>query len=123
MRELGNTQPPTLTQPQLDELRQELEREIKRLERAMRGTKQDSQPVQLDQGAVGRVSRIDAIQNQQMSASAYGRDQVRYAALINARLRMEKGVYGRCARCGKPIPYGRLLVLPESANCAACGGG
>ena len=89
----------------------------------MQGTKLDSRPVQLDQGAVGRVSRIDAIQNQQMSASAYGRDQVRYAALIQARDRMEKGTYGTCLRCGKPIPVGRLLVMPESQNCAACGGG
>ncbi|MEX1186883.1 MAG: TraR/DksA C4-type zinc finger protein [Gemmatimonadaceae bacterium] len=78
---------------------------------------------QLDQASMGRVSRIDAIQNQQMSASAYGRDQARYGALINAMSRMKRGVYGLCERCGKPIPYGRLLVLPESANCAACGGG
>ena len=112
-----------LTLAQLDELRAELEREVARLERAMKGTKEASQPVQLDQSSVGRVSRIDAIQNQQMSASAYGRDQVRYAALVNALARMESGTYGRCGRCGKPIPYGRLLVLPESANCAACGGG
>lgn len=112
-----------LTDAELAELRQELEREITRLERDMRGTKQDSQPVQLDQGSVGRVSRIDAIQNQLMSASAYGRDQARYAALIQARARMDNGTYGKCGRCGRPIPYGRLLVLPESANCAACGGG
>ncbi|MEX2179228.1 MAG: TraR/DksA C4-type zinc finger protein [Gemmatimonadaceae bacterium] len=112
-----------LTQAQLDELRAELDRELARLTKAMKGTKDASQPVTLDQGAVGRVSRIDAIQNQLMSASAYGRDQVRYAALIHAIERMEHGTYGRCARCGNTIPYGRLLVLPESANCAGCGGG
>lgn len=123
MNTSGGPAPQNLTAAQLEELRQELIREINRLERAMRGTKQDSQPVQLDQSSVGRVSRIGAIQNQQMSISAYGRDQARYAALINALSRMDRGVYGRCARCGQPIPYGRLLVLPESANCAACGGG
>lgn len=111
-----------LTTEQEAELREELQREIKRLERGIEARREAIKPVALDQSSVGRVSRIDAIQNQQMAAGRHGRDVARLGQLLTALDRMEKGTYGRCARCGTPIPYGRLLAVPEARNCAACGG-
>lgn len=111
-----------LTDAQLQELKEELEREITRLERGMEGRREASKPVQLDQTSVGRLSRVDAFQNQQMSAGLFEREMARYGQLLTARERIEKGTYGRCERCARPIPYGRLLVFPEARTCAGCGG-
>jgi DnaK suppressor protein len=34
--------------------------------------------------------------------------------------RMDDGTYGTCARCGEPIPTGRLDAMPEAELCGAC---
>jgi len=40
---------------------------------------------------------------------------------IQAALRsIEKGNYGTCARCGKPIEPGRLEVKPDATLCVSC---
>lgn len=111
-----------LTADQVAELREEIQREVKTLERGIEAGQEAIKPVALDQASVGRVSRIDAIQSQQMAAGGHTRDMVRLGHLLRALDRIEKGTYGGCERCGKPIPYGRLLVMPEARNCAACGG-
>jgi RNA polymerase-binding transcription factor DksA len=39
-----------------------------------------------------------------------------------ALTRLDAGEYGACMRCGEPIPYGRLLVMPEATHCLRCSG-
>lgn len=112
-----------LSVDQLVELRAELERARTRLARSRRTTRDAARPVALDQTAVGRVSRIDAIQNQSMTRGLQERDHARAAHIEDALRRLDAGTYGRCAGCGQPIPYERLLVFPEAPACAGCGGG
>jgi DnaK suppressor protein len=109
-----------LTPAQLAELRAELERELARLERGME-RRDETKTVELDQTSVGRLSRIDALQNQQITAGLRGREIARHGDLIAALERMERGSFGRCERCEGAIPHGRLLVIPEARNCAGCG--
>lgn len=41
--------------------------------------------------------------------------------LVDAALaRLDAGTFGRCLRCGKPIPDGRLEALPWAAHCIDC---
>jgi DnaK suppressor protein len=42
------------------------------------------------------------------------------AEVLDALHRIEKGSYGTCADCGKPVPEGRLDAKPEAARCVAC---
>jgi DnaK suppressor protein len=114
------TTPDGLTDTERAELRAELEREIAALERSMSVTAEAARPVQLDQTAVGRVSRADAMQNQQLSVDLHERERARYAQLLDALERMKDGTYGLCQRCGTAIPFGRLLVFPEARMCAVC---
>lgn len=110
-----------LTDDQIAELREELQRELTRLERSMKTTGEAARPVELDQSALGRLSRIDAIQNQQLTAELHSREQARHAQLVDALSRMDDGTYGICSACQQSIPFGRLLVLPEARTCASCG--
>jgi hypothetical protein len=45
----------------------------------------------------------------------------RYEAVVDALERMTAGSYGTCLTCQQPVPYGRLIVMPEARHCMACG--
>jgi hypothetical protein len=64
-----------LSASQLEQLRSELERQLKKLQRSMRTTNRVMKPVQLDQSSVGRLSRIDNLQTQGLTAGLQAREQ------------------------------------------------
>ena len=76
--------------------------------------------VDLDQSAVGRLSRIDAIQQQQMAVEQRRRDDLRLKTVLVSLQAHESGEYGWCKRCGEPIGYPRLKARPESPCCVPC---
>ena len=41
-------------------------------------------------------------------------------AIERAAQRLADGAYGRCLRCGEPIPAERLDALPAAETCLAC---
>ena len=96
----------------------EVQRELRKLVLDSEGS---SKPVSLDQ-PIGRLSRMDAIQQQQM-ASENRRSQRRRLVLIDHALRaVEDGSYGLCSRCEEPIGFGRLNARPETPLCLTCQG-
>jgi DnaK suppressor protein len=109
-----------LSAVQLAELREELEAELRRLERSMRVTDEGLKPVELDPGSVGRLSRMDELQNQAMTRNLREREELKLGGLLQALRRIEEGSYGRCTECGAPIPLARLEVFPETATCVEC---
>lgn len=115
------TNPPTpLRDEHLALLRDELERALAKLERSMKTSRRAARPVELDQSSVGRLSRMDALQNQSMTKGLQEREQQKLALLLEALERMEAGTYGSCTGCREPIGFERLLLFPEARTCAAC---
>lgn len=112
-----------LSADQRDALRRELARQLRRLEGSMEITDEALQPVELDQAAVGRLSRIDSLQNQGLTRNLREREQLKLARIQEAFRALEDGSYGTCRGCEAQIPFGRLLVFPETGTCAECGGG
>ncbi len=76
--------------------------------------------VELDQQAVGRLSRMDALQNQAMAKATGARRQAERARLVAALARMDEGEYGYCDGCGEDIPLGRLRLDPAALMCVDC---
>ncbi len=109
-----------LTKEQITDLRVELERQLGRLQKSMKVTDEAMRPVELDQTAVGRLSRIDSIQNQSMSKGLREREVVKLSQIREALVRIEEGSYGICAVCGGPVPFERLFVFPEAPECSDC---
>lgn len=109
-----------LTPDQVAELTTELERILRKLQRSMRTTEEALRPVQLDQTAVGRLSRIDSLQNQGLTRNLQEREQAKLGQVVSAFRRIEKGTYGLCTECGGEIPFERLQVFPETPTCTAC---
>jgi RNA polymerase-binding transcription factor len=109
-----------LSGEQLAELREELDRQSAKLQKSMKVTDEALKPVELDQSAVGRLSRIDSLQNQGLTKNLREREVVKLALLREALERMEAGTYGLCTACGGTIPFERLFVFPEAPQCASC---
>lgn len=76
--------------------------------------------VQLDQASVGRLSRMDAMQQQQMALAEQRRRQQTLRRIEAALRRVEDGSYGQCTGCGEPIAAARLRMDPAVALCLAC---
>jgi DnaK suppressor protein len=78
--------------------------------------------VELDQTSVGRLSRMDAMQQQAMALATERRRAASLARIDAALARIDSGAYGWCTRCGEPVPPGRLHLDPATPTCVACAG-
>ncbi|MFN2426162.1 MAG: TraR/DksA family transcriptional regulator [Candidatus Binatia bacterium] len=81
-----------------------------------------ARPVELDQSAIGRISRGDALQSQAISLAAQRRREQELSRIRVALARLDDGTYGLCAACGEPIAPGRLDYDPAAAVCVGCAG-
>ena len=79
--------------------------------------------VELDQQAVGRLSRQDALQNQAMAKATHARRQMERQKLKAALARMDEGEFGYCEDCGDEIATGRLELDPGVTRCVDCAKG
>ena len=83
-------------------------------------TEDERQPVTLDQTSVGRLSRMDALQNQAMALETDRRRHVELQHIEAALKRIEDGEYGECLNCGEDIAAKRLEIEPTASVCINC---
>lgn len=76
--------------------------------------------VVLDQSKVGRLSRMDAMQQQSMAQSAQRQVENRLRRVNKALAKLISGDYGYCDSCGNDIEVSRLDVQPEAPCCFDC---
>ena len=82
--------------------------------------KDSSKTVELDQSRVGRLSRMDAIQQQAMAKATDERADIELLKIEGALGRIKEGEYGYCIKCGEDIAEGRLRVNPGVLTCIEC---
>ncbi len=100
--------------------RERLVQEADELQHADAATQGDREPVELDQTSVGRLSRMDAMQQQAMAAAQSRRRAGRLKAIEAALRRIGSDDFGWCEECGEEIPSGRLDLDPCAARCVDC---
>ena len=98
----------SLRPDQRDALRAALEALDLELEAALASSTEAARPVALDQAAIGRVSRIDAIQQQKMLEANRAAQRARRQRVRAALARIADDAYGDCLECGEAIPFERL---------------
>lgn len=76
--------------------------------------------VELDQARTGRLSRLDALQAQEMAKAGQQRVNIQIRQIAAALDRLEAGTYGDCAACAKPIAQARLDTNPATPFCREC---
>ena len=79
--------------------------------------------VELDQQAVGRLSRMDALQNQAMAKAQQARRDLETRCLLIALSRLDDDEFGYCEDCGDAIPRGRLELDLAASKCVSCASG
>lgn len=79
--------------------------------------------VELDQTRVGRLSRMDALQGQQMALETERRRKAELQRIAAAFARIKDGEYGWCLKCGDSVGKQRLDVDPSTATCVTCAAG
>jgi DnaK suppressor protein len=72
------------------------------------------------ENAIGRVSRMDAINNKSVSEAALRTAKGKLSKLQNALQKLDTPGFGKCRRCGRPIAPARLMYMPESDHCVRC---
>jgi DnaK suppressor protein len=95
----------------------QLKAELLALEEASRAS---GETVELDQARIGRLSRMDAMQGQQMALETGRRRKLQLKKIEGALRRIESGDYGDCFVCGEEIDERRLAVDPTVSRCMEC---
>ena len=96
----------------------ELQQEIKN---GLESNTGETAIVELDT-AIGRLSRMDLMQNQQMALELRRRQEARLQRVERALKNVGNGKFGRCGKCRKPIAESRLEVQPDAVMCIGCAG-
>lgn len=103
----------------IERLKRQLEQMQADLREAVRDEAGAAAPVQLDT-SIGRLSRMDAIQSQQMARALKARQQQALLRVENALQAIRNGTYGQCRRCKGLIALERLEAQPDAVICMKC---
>lgn len=101
-------------------VRERLEAERQELLHDAKTTAAERGVVVLDQTAVGRLSRMDALQNQAMQVETERRREIELKRIEAALKRLDAGEYDFCVSCGEAIQPKRLDMDPATPVCIDC---
>jgi DnaK suppressor protein len=80
-----------------------------------------TQPVKPDV-SLGRISRMDAINNKSVMEVALRNKKGKLSKLKIALSKIEDPSFGICTDCNSEIQSARMIYMPESNKCIRCAG-
>ena len=72
------------------------------------------------ENAIGRISRIDAINNKSVAEQSLRQAKDKQGKLLEALDNITNSDFGNCQKCKEEIAFERLLFMPESRRCMKC---
>ena len=102
-------------------IKQKIESEIASLKKDIISLEESVQPIAPDV-SLGRLTRMDAIQQQQMTKANRSTCEVKLRQVKASLELIGKDEYGFCRSCEEPIGYPRLKARPEAPYCLSCQG-
>ncbi|MEX2512540.1 MAG: TraR/DksA C4-type zinc finger protein [Cyclobacteriaceae bacterium] len=108
-----------MTPSEEQEIKQVIEEKIIQLEEEILTLKEMCKPLGLD-NAVGRVSRMDYINNKSINEAQLRKNEEKLKGLRTWQEKLGTSDFGKCIRCGQEINIKRLLFMPESKYCIHC---
>ncbi|MEA3505694.1 MAG: TraR/DksA C4-type zinc finger protein [Bacteroidota bacterium] len=108
-----------MTKQEKKQLLEKLGKEKIKLEKKIEQLKEMTQPIEPD-CAIGRVSRMDAINNKSVNEAALRATKESYSNVLQSLATIDKPDFGLCRVCGQKIPFSRLYVMPGSTRCVKC---
>ena len=101
------------------QLKEKIIEQIATIEQEIISLEENTQPIS-PENAIGRVSRMDAINNKGVAEAALRSAQRKLSKLKTALINIDKPGFGMCTLCKNPIPAARLMYMPESSRCVRC---
>jgi len=101
------------------EIKKKLLDEISKTEASIVEYQEMAKPMAPDV-AIGRVSRMDAINNRSVVEAALRKSKEKLKNLNTVIGKIDSEDFGLCVKCNKEIPLGRILIRPESLMCVNC---
>ena len=102
-----------------EDIKQKVLSEISKTEKLIEECREMTKPIAPDV-AIGRISRMDAINNKSVVESSLRQAEEKLRNLHQVLSRLGTKDFGLCLKCKKPIPLGRILIRPESLYCVNC---
>lgn len=103
-----------------EQFRQQLLEMRVKLQQIEQESKHSADTVELDQAKVGRLSRMDALQGQQMALESERRRKLQLQKIEGALRRITEEEFGYCFKCGEDIDKRRLRADPANTKCIKC---
>lgn len=93
--------------------------EISKTEVSIEHYKELTKPI-APSDAIGRVSRMDAINNKTINEASLRQAEAKLKSLNIVLSKLDDNDFGICLKCKQTIPIGRILIRPESLLCVNC---
>ncbi|WP_411893870.1 TraR/DksA family transcriptional regulator [Winogradskyella sp. A2] len=102
-----------------DELVSKVQEEILATEKKILNLQNLTKPIS-PSDAIGRVSRMDAINNKSVNENSLRQAKVKLSNLKRVLENVGTPDFGVCIKCKNEIPLGRILIRPQSLLCVNC---
>lgn len=100
-------------------IQKEIDLRITKTKNTIERLREQIKPIALD-GSIGRVTRMDAIQQKSMLEANLRSAEESLFRLEQALSNLDKPHFGICSKCQKQIPLERILAIPEARLCVSC---
>lgn len=101
------------------EIKTKITTKILEIEAELITLREHSAPEALD-SAIGRISRMDFINNRSINEAQIKKNEAKLKGLNNWLGKLGTSDFGKCIRCGQEININRLLFMPDSNHCINC---
>ena len=108
-----------MTESEKQEVKHKVLAEIDKTDKIIADYKEMTKPIS-PENAIGRISRMDAINNKSVAEAALRQAEGKLKNLHIVLDSLEDKDFGLCQKCQKPIPLGRILLMPQSRFCVNC---
>ena len=108
-----------MNKSELEKIKHKISLELQNTIQSIAKYKKLTQPIS-PENAIGRVSRMDAINNKSVVEAALRKSEEKLKKLKIVEKNIFNKDFGICIRCKTQIPIGRLMIIPESTKCVNC---
>jgi DnaK suppressor protein len=100
-------------------IKETVENKISEIESELQMLEEANKPISPD-SAYGRISRIDAINNQSITETTLKDKKTTLHRLKYSLSKIDNEEYGKCYKCGKDINIKRIMSIPYASYCIDC---
>jgi len=102
-----------------EKLKNHIKEKIEDLKKKIKSYKLLTQPISPD-NAIGRLTRMEAINSKSINEAAMNTAKQTLSKAEHALKNIDSPDFGLCSVCEEPIPFARLMIIPESDLCVGC---